>query len=183
MSDKLLISLISLLICTPVLGQKASVPKFEDYPTKNKFTGMPAIPLIPKSWNDLPNWADAVRFAQARGPNFAGKYTIAQWSCGTGCSSMAIIDTGSGRILPDNAFGTLDLEKGSGEMYSGLNFRLDSTLIIVEGCLDLDNPSSDPTHPDCSKTYWRWDGARFQQLYKISYPPPEKVQKYLNEFQ
>ncbi len=44
----------------------------------------------------------AIDEAVAAGPNFAGKYTVAQWGCGTGCQGHAVVNVESGKII---AFG------------------------------------------------------------------------------
>src|SRR5690242_14156178 len=87
--------------CACALAQAPKIPRFQDYPVKTRFTGEPAKPQFtnPKEWSpgrpdaegDLFPDADgryrgSVELDAAQGPNFAGHYTIAKWSCGTGCS-------------------------------------------------------------------------------------------------
>lgn len=40
--------------------------------------------------------------AVAAGPNFAGKYAVAQWNCGEGCQGHAVVNVETGKIV---AFG------------------------------------------------------------------------------
>ena len=42
-----------------------------------------------------------IREAAAKGPNFAGHFTVAEWGCGAGCVSVAIIDAATGSIYRD----------------------------------------------------------------------------------
>ena len=37
--------------------------------------------------------------AVAAGPNFAGTYAVAQWSCGEGCQNHAVVNTETGKII------------------------------------------------------------------------------------
>jgi hypothetical protein len=50
--------------------------------------------------------------------------------------------------------------------YQGEKYRVDSTLLIVEGCVE--------DTCDCAKRYYQWNGRRFKLLQKIpSRIPPE----------
>ena len=75
--------------------------RFEDFKVKVTFKGIPAKPrftapaeLSPNQQesegNLLPDaderYRGSVEVDATRGPNFAGRYTIAKWSCGTSCS-------------------------------------------------------------------------------------------------
>ena len=74
----------------------------------------------------------------AQGPNFAGKYTVIEWGCGTSCQSLVIVDAQTGAIV----------EYGLPSSY-GVEYRLDSNLFVV-------NPpqtfSTLPVIPDWLKT-------------------------------
>ncbi|MFZ2886542.1 MAG: hypothetical protein WA021_01845 [Minisyncoccia bacterium] len=48
------------------------------------------------------NFKTAIDEAVAAGPNFAGKYAVAQWGCGTNCQGHAVVNVESGKII---AFG------------------------------------------------------------------------------
>lgn len=41
----------------------------------------------------------AIEEGVAGGPNFAGKYAVAQWGCGTQCQNHAIVNVESGKII------------------------------------------------------------------------------------
>jgi hypothetical protein len=45
------------------------------------------------------NFKAAIDEAVAAGPNFAGKYAVAQWGCGTQCQGHAIVNVESGKII------------------------------------------------------------------------------------
>jgi hypothetical protein len=50
--------------------------------------------------------------------------------------------------------------------YRGEQYRVDSTLLIVDGCIE--------GTCDCAERYYQWDGKRFKLLLKIlSRMPPE----------
>jgi hypothetical protein len=66
----------------------ASTPRFDDFPVVKSFHGKPAAPVF-KTRGPFPA---EIREAARKGPNFAGHYTIAEWGCGSGCVSFAVID-------------------------------------------------------------------------------------------
>jgi hypothetical protein len=123
--------LSGLLFCVVGWAQ----PKFEDYPVAKPFQGKPAA---------------------AKGPNFAGRFTVVQWGCGSGCVSTVIVDAGNGTVyhLPGAELGCTDLmcsmnmlcQQGGAPWY-----RLDSELLIVRHC-----------NGDVARTdYLRWTGTKF----------------------
>jgi hypothetical protein len=51
---------------------------------------------------NLPQAGDfraAIDEAVSKGPNFAGKYAVAQWSCGSNCQGHAVVNVESGKII------------------------------------------------------------------------------------
>src|SRR5258708_19850026 len=76
-------------LATIVLAQKNALPAFEQFGVDEIFKGKPALPKITGShrW-----YRTMIRRGAAKGPNFAGHYTIATWGCGTSCVSITIID-------------------------------------------------------------------------------------------
>jgi hypothetical protein len=66
------------------------------------------------------NFKAAITEAVAKGPNFAGKYVVAQWGCGTGCQGHAVVNVESGKII---AFGP--------ETRAGVGVSLESPIMIT----------------------------------------------------
>lgn len=62
----------------------------------------------------------AISEAVAKGPNFAGKYTVAQWGCGTGCQGHAVVNVESGKII---AFGP--------QTQAGVGASLESPILVT----------------------------------------------------
>jgi len=155
------------------------VPKFADYPVKARFSGVPAKPRFsnpPEPGPDhqytesdlLPGlyqrYRESVSLEAATGPNFAGFYTIARWSCGTGCSLGVVVDARTGRLyrMP---YRTLDILNPGSEDYGGLSFQLESSLLIVEGCTSVDQHEA-----GCSRSYYNWTPPRFILLRSVPLP-------------
>lgn len=72
---------------------------------------------------------DALR----KGPNFAGKFAVAEWECGSNCQRHAVVDVESGRVVafgPDTEF--------------GVSYALDTTLLTTNPLGNLPQvPESD----------------------------------------
>src|SRR5437016_505424 len=158
------------------------IPTFEEFAAKPLFQGSPARPRFTNPPQLRPNrqvnekdmfpdeddrYRASVEYDAERGPNFAAQYTIARWSCGTSCFSMVVIETGTGTLYRNMPFGTLVTNGNPGatnHKYAGLTFRRDSSLLIIEGCFDMDYRDSQGKAPDCSRSYYRWVRPRFQLL-------------------
>src|SRR5215467_1045701 len=78
------------------LAQHDALPKFEDYPEPERFTGKPAAPVF--KTRGQRSYRTKIREGAAAGPNFAGHFMIAVWGCGTSCISGAIVDAKTGEI-------------------------------------------------------------------------------------
>ena len=72
------------------------------------------------SYPEAEAYLEDINAALLDGPNFAGVYTIATWSCGEQCQLSAIVHAATGDILE---FGILSS--------FGLSYQKDSTLLIV----------------------------------------------------
>jgi len=107
-----------------------------------------------------------IREGAARGPNFARHYTIAEWGCGMGCVSIAIVDASDGRMY-DAPFTALawgkPLMKYEGE-FQPVAYKLNSRLLIVRGC---------PEEENCGSYFYEWSGSRFKLIRKVAALPLE----------
>ena len=90
------------LIATVATAQNSAptsnerLPRFEDYPTTEIFKGPPAPPKLRRPADRL--FRTRIREGAARGPNFAGHFTVADWGCGMGCVSIAVVDAKDGTV-------------------------------------------------------------------------------------
>jgi hypothetical protein len=101
------------------------------------------------------------------GPNFAARYTLAHWACGTGCFSLLVIDTATGAIYRDMPFASVDIgydRETDEHRYGGLAFRSTSRLLIAEGCFDGEARERRGDPPDCARRYYRWEAPKFELL-------------------
>lgn len=141
-----------------------NAPSFKDYPSGPIYTGPPAAPDV-RSHPASRLFRTMIREGAKSGPNFAGRYAIVRWGCGSGCRAHAIVDAKSGAVFHPKNFGAVDdlnvdpeLEKPEGIL---VKFRLDSKLLIVIGGIN-----EDPKLRGIS--YFVWDN---DQLKRIRFVP------------
>jgi hypothetical protein len=139
------------------------LPRFEDYPVTETFKGPPAPPKLLRPGDRL--FRTKIREGAAKGPNFAGHFSIADWGCGSGCISMAIVDAKDGKIY-DAPFTALAW--GIPMMQNSVEppaYKLDSRLMIVRGCLEEEN---------CGSYFHEWNGSRFKLIRKVADFPVQR---------
>lgn len=140
------------------------LPRFEDYAVAERFKGRPALPKIVSP--DDRYFRTMIRQGAAKGPNFAGHYTIAAWGCGSSCVSIALVDAKDGTLfkVPFNILGWGMLLQYDGQNTSNrdgfepLSYRVDSRLLVVRGCPEDDN---------CAAYFYEWKESQFKLIRKI----------------
>jgi hypothetical protein len=162
-------TLLALFWFSTLSAQSARTPSFEDYPATARWRGKPAAPRFDsKEASDLDARArDTIELQAEDGPNFAGHFTVAHWSCDTGCFRILVIDAPTGRMFREMPFAALDIgynHDSEEHRYSGLSFRASSNLLVAEGCFDGETRDK----PDCARRYYRWDGSKFVLLLSVA---------------
>ena len=131
-------------------------PKFDEFKVVEKFTGKAAAPILQTRMQKT--FRKTIVDAAQQGPNFAGHYTLAEWGCGAGCVSMAVVDSKTGRAF-DGPFNLLGYDLSY--TYEGgeeqLEYRIDSRLMVARG---------GPGEKDCGTYYYEWAGDRFRLIHK-----------------
>ncbi len=133
MKSVLLIAIAFTVLASLSFGQRARSLAFEGYPVIVERKTAKAIDF--RNSPGASSFRTRLREAISVGSvNFAGRYIITGWGCGTGCSQMAVIDAKTGRVFfPDQLagvsawFGTLD------DDYEVYSYKKDSRLLIVQG--------------------------------------------------
>ena len=147
-------------------SKQCGVPKpplFSGFGVSTKLKGKPALPILRTAREH--EYRTTIRSAAKRRPNFDGHYAIARYACGTGCHGFFIIDLQSGVIFdtpfkdinvhypPPNTF--VNSEPNWWCFSDVIEFRLDSDLLIVEGCLD---------DRQCGRTYYVMESTGLRQI-------------------
>jgi len=119
----------------------ADAPRFEDYPAK-PYTGRNAAPDL-RSHPRSRLYRTRLKAWSREKPNFAGRFILAAWGCGTDCTQIAIIDAKTGRIFhpPGVAYNVAVnvhdalFQPGKSIWYGtgAIWYRLDSRLLVLIG--------------------------------------------------
>ena len=103
--------------------------------------------------------------------NFAGKFIIAEWGCGSGCTQAAIIDAQTGKVFfPDVLWQVLagSISLGEREM---LEYKKDNRLLIIAGYAGMNGGDSEKFQHGIF--YLEWTGTNFKLLKFINKPLPK----------
>jgi len=131
----------------------AGPPRFKDYPVADIFRGRPAAPVLASQ--NARRFGTQLRNSVKYGPNFAGHYTVAQWGCGAGCVTVAVIDAESGQVW-FAPFRIEDKRMDGGVLCNhGSEFKVDSDLYIATGEVN----GRVGTH------YFRWRQSNFSPVH------------------
>jgi len=161
------ISLTWVLIAQACFAQTAvtsAEPKFSDYPARVSSHAGSASPKLTTPGQR--KFRTMIRDGAARGPNFAGHFTIAEWGCGTGCVQFAVVDNQSGAVY-ENPFGSLPgasfcLGANPDQDKTGIFYHPDSSLLILRGCQN---------DKDCGAVFYLWTGVQFNVLRRVPTSP------------
>jgi hypothetical protein len=142
-------------------------PVFDQFHVDKLFAGRAAPPVLRTADDRM--FRAVIRDAAKDGPNFAGRYTLAQWGCGAGCVSVAVIDAADGRIYR-GPFKVLSWEllkyegryASDADNFEPLAFQKDSRLLIARGC---------PEEKNCASYFYEWTGAQFKLLRRVEAAP------------
>jgi hypothetical protein len=140
------------IISASIASAQNKQPSFEQYPVNKQFNNSPAAVDL-KSAKGASRFRTVLREGAKKGPNFAGHYTIIEWGCGNSCTSVALVDAMTGRVVfPDEIaplfFPGLPEGESLMEKYS-LDYKKDSNLLIIHGI---------PSRKDkVGSYYYRWN--------------------------
>lgn len=124
--------LLATLASTFLVGSTAGqgrVPQFKDFPVTEAYKGKTAALVLTR---DDRMFRTRLREAAKEKPNFAGRYILTTWGCGTTCLMGAVIDAKTGKVywFPHTVccwgFDT-------DEHFQPVEFRLNSRLIVFSG--------------------------------------------------
>lgn len=152
---KILISLFLLVAPVAVFSQ-GKIPQFKDYAVSETFTGKNAPMVITKNNRDF---RTRLKEAAKRKPDFAGRYVVAIWGCGTACVAGALVDAKTGKVyfLP----GAIHDFEGD-ENLDPVVYRLNSRLIIFSGMIDQENGGD-----GWSSHYYEFKNGKFIHIKTI----------------
>jgi len=157
--DKIIV--VSIAICFSVIGNAQNLPTYSKFPVKLEKKEAEKVNLSshPKAKDYRTNLKNALRNKEV---NFAGKYIIAQWGCGTCCTEAAIVDAKTGNVFfPVELQGVRagGLALGDHDM---VEYKKASRLLVIYGYAGEDDESSKESPLGIS--YYLWTNNELQLL-------------------
>ena len=161
------VALMCFVLTAPASAQghaPSDAPRFEDYPVREVYKG--AVADVRLDSRRARMFRTRLREDSRGGPNFAGRYTVVVWGCGTGCAQMGVVDSKTGRVyFPPVEY--MDIPDTEDEAVRSRWFRLDSRLLRIT----KDFYDGMGTY---TAYYYLFEGGRFRLLRKAveRQPPP-----------
>ena len=141
-------------------------PRFEDYPVREIYKG--PVARVRLESRKAREFRTRLSEDSRGGPNFAGRYAVVVWGCGTGCAQMGVVDSKTGGVYfpPVEYMDIPDMEDAE---VRARWFRLDSRLLVIT-----------QNHYDMERTYtayyFLFEGGRFRLLRKAEERMPETTE-------
>jgi len=158
--------------CIYGFASQPGTPEFETYASED-FVRQPKPPLIVNA--ETRRYRTAIRGGAEAGVNFASRYTIVGWGCGSSCLDWAIVDRATGAVHFDPRYRVVstvhvaDQPVRSGtdvdRTFNGLRFRRDSNLLVIQGA-----PNEDVRQEGL--TFLEWSG---RDLRRIGFVPAAQL--------
>lgn len=108
---------------------QSRVPQFKDYPVTEAYIGKTAPVVLT---HDDRMFRTRLREASKEKPNFAGRYILTAWGCGTSCLMGAVIDAKTGKVYWWG-FSICCWGYEVDDNFRPIEFRLNSKLIVFSG--------------------------------------------------
>ena len=153
----------SVAVGTPRAHQVPVLPRFDEFPVSDSFTGPPASPDV-KSTRLAHRFRTVIRRGAQAGPNFAGHFTLVRWNCGSGCIMYAVIDATNGRVFEQPL-----------QTMVGADFTRTSALLIADtpDSARARNKGQNPP-PNCvscgTPAAYAWRGNHFEPIGPGAHP-------------
>ena len=163
MKIKLLFATLCICLLTPqAFAQAGAALDYGDYAT-HEFKGRAAA--LKLTTPQARGYRTRLREGARRPINFAGRYKLHTWSCGTGCLQTAFIDARSGSVFfPAELNGFIACYYGTQPVESleeALQFRKGSRLIVMSG---YPVSERDKAEPKKGLYYYEWTGRELKLL-------------------
>lgn len=147
------------LASTAVIAQ-GKPPRFSDYSARIEAAKARSINFTqdPQARMFRTRLGEALR----QGVNFAGRYIIATWGCGTGCISGAIIDGRTGKVHWPEEIYAFGVGYTNAEFPDKpLEFYKDSRLLIIRGIPGMDESKDEnASEKPSGDYYYEWKNGR-----------------------
>lgn len=142
---------------------------YSPYKATETFSGKSAT-LDAKSHPYARRYRTVLSGQLSAGPNFAGRYVIASWGCGTSCLAHAIIDANTGKVYVPKAIESSSMNFPC-DIDSGLHYRRNSSLLIQVVPDGLE---------EAVVTAYNWKQRKLQKMESSKWPMERACQTFAN---
>lgn len=148
---------------SPSLG-RPKLHQLSDYPARPISPPRSESAVVGKyDWDNKATWDASIRAESAKGPDFAGRFVVMQWSCGTSCSNAALVDTLSHKTHKMPFVGVVGCPSVAVDRPT-IQRRADSNLLIVRGSLEITFARGLFSEGPCGTFYYLWSAKRFRLI-------------------
>ncbi|HEX8282612.1 MAG TPA: hypothetical protein VF588_04625 [Pyrinomonadaceae bacterium] len=144
------------------VAQDGAAPRFQDYAAPAYKGRAAALKLTTPQAR---GYRTRLREGARRPVNFAGRYKLHTWSCGTGCLQTAFIDAKTGAVFfPAELDGFIACfydPKPVDDLEEALQFQKGSRLIVMSGYPYSERGKDAPKK---GLYYYEWDGRNLKLL-------------------
>ena len=144
-------------------AQTSKAPKFAEYPAKVEKQRIHSINF--KKDPTFSDYKTRISRALREGVNFAGRYILTGWGCGTGCTNALIIDARTGKIFTPAELSNVDATYGDEYSEVQLEFRKNSRLLIIHGRPGTDDENAKLPPP--GDHYYEWKDGRLRHISSV----------------
>lgn len=135
---------------------QSRVPQFKDYPVSEAYIGKNA-PLVLTREDKM--FRTRLREAAKEKPNFAGRYIVTAWGCGTSCVMGAVVDAKTGKVHWWN-FSVCCWGYDTDDNFQPIEFRLNSKLIVFSG-------ARNEKDGDTGAHFYKFENGRFVHVRSV----------------
>jgi hypothetical protein len=150
------------MICISTYAEAQKLPRFKDY-----YVGVFGSPmgLLDQSYVRPLAEQELLQAAAWQPVNFGGRYQLVEWSCGAHCVTGSIIDATNGQLWSLPLVDAFGMDSASG--FRHLNFRPDSTLLIISGSIR--------GGAEKGRHYYIFDKGYMAELLFVPWRPTEQL--------
>ena len=138
---------------------RKAAPTFEDFLVPTPTTARKQTSDVA---NHVADFNKEIREVAKDGPNFAGRFVVEAFTCGSLCSGFVVVNVETAEIYfaPFNVSYFCPDYK----LRTELVYRLDSRLLVVNGAIETYDPAKGEIDGPCGKSYFEWDGHALKQI-------------------
>ncbi len=153
-----------LLAVSSAIPRQPKTPRFEDYPAGRIFHGKPTQIDWPPDYAQHEFFQARIHDLVNSGVNFAGHYVVGEWSCGTDCRWLFVLDMRTGKFLSTAPYGPHRPPNRD-----WLKTRPESRLLIASGCFNVE---AQKKPIECGTKYFKFERQQFVTIQFDPIPTP-----------